>query len=75
MKEKSGAFKAFYRLTPVILPLVLLVAWEIASRVGIIKPTILPAPSKIFDAAGKLISKGTLQKDIGISFSRVVKGY
>ena len=75
MKEKSGAFKAFYRLTPVILPLILLVAWEIASRVGIIKPTILPAPSKIFAAAGKLISKGTLHKDIGISLSRVVKGY
>ena len=75
MKEKSGVLKAFYKLSPVILPILLLILWEIASRAGIIRPTILPAPGKILSAAGNLISKGTLQTDIGISLSRVVKGY
>lgn len=75
MREKSGVVKSVYRVAPFVLPLLLLVIWEVASKVGLIRPTILPAPTKIISACGKLISKGTLQKDIIISLSRVVKGY
>ncbi len=75
MKEKSGVVKNVYKIAPIVLPVFLLAIWELASSIGLIRPTILPAPTKILTAGAKLITKGTLQKDILISLSRVVKGY
>lgn len=58
-----------------LVPLLLILAWELAGRAGLIAPTILPTPSRIGSACIKLIQKGTLQEDILISLSRVLKGY
>lgn len=75
MTEKKKAGFLLRRPASLLIPIVILIIWEAASRAGYIRPTILPAPSGILNSAVKLIKKGTLQKDIMISLSRVAKGY
>lgn len=76
MRKDKGK-KSFWLSKPAALlaPILLLLAWELAGRNGLISPTILPTPSRIGTACIKLIEKGRLQKDILISLSRVLKGY
>jgi sulfonate transport system permease protein len=53
----------------------LLVAWEIASRLGELPPYLLPAPSKVAGTAYKLVVTGTLLQDLGISLARASLGF
>jgi len=58
-----------------LVPLILIIAWELACQNGLIKMTILPPPSRIFDALLKQLDKGSLQKNIVVSLRRVALGY
>jgi len=49
---------------------VLLLAWELAARTGLINPLFASSPSQIFVAAEKLLADGTLQAD-ALSSGRV----
>lgn len=75
--EKKKNRLSFSRKKPaaLIVPVLLLLLWEILGRAGYINPTILPTPGKIFEACIKLINKGRLQADILISLRRVMEGY
>jgi sulfonate transport system permease protein len=57
------------------VPALLLVAWEIASRLGELPPYLLPAPSKVAGTAYKLVVTGTLLQDLGISLARASLGF
>jgi sulfonate transport system permease protein len=59
----------------IVIPILLILVWELASRKGLIKATILPSPSRICEAFLKQIDKGTLQKHILVSLKRVLVGY
>ena len=39
------------RLTPWLLPILLLLAWELAARFGLLTARVLPAPSAVLVAA------------------------
>ncbi|MCA1326211.1 ABC transporter permease subunit [Herbaspirillum sp. alder98] len=56
-------------------PLILLVAWESFARLGALSPQVLPAPSKVFATALKLIEQGRLISDLGASLLRAVAGF
>ena len=58
-----------------IVPVVLLAAWQLAAITGLISPVTLPAPTAVFNAAVDLIQRGELRIHIAISTQRVVIGF
>ncbi|MFZ4859055.1 MAG: ABC transporter permease [Desulfuromonadaceae bacterium] len=64
-----------YFLLPLFVPVVLLVIWELLSRKGMIKPTILPPPSDIWLVFFEMIKSGELLNHLAVSLWRVIKGF
>ncbi|MEW6121960.1 MAG: aliphatic sulfonate ABC transporter permease SsuC [Pseudomonadota bacterium] len=58
-----------------VLPLLLLVVWEIAARLGEIPKNILPAPSDVAAALWKLSVSGEIFRHIGVSSWRALTGF
>ena len=58
-----------------LLPVVLLIIWQLLFQIGFIKPVILPPPSKVAQSFLELIGNGQLFKHIGISILRVLEGF
>lgn len=56
-------------------PLGLLLAWEAAARVGLIEPSLLPAPSNVIATGRHLIETGELQQNLAASLRRAVTGF
>jgi len=63
------------RLISIVSPILLLAAWEIAGRLGLLDARFFPAPSAIAEAFPKLLSSGELWDDTRISLGRVVVGF
>jgi sulfonate transport system permease protein len=57
------------------LPVGLALVWEIASRLGALPSTILPAPSEVIAAAWRLTLSGELPRNIGVSTLRALSGF
>lgn len=57
------------------LPLVILIIWEAADIVGILKPYTMPALKTIGKTAIEYIQKGKLQVNIWVSIVRVLEGF
>lgn len=57
------------------LPAAIIVAWELASRAGLIAPNVLPAPSAVLAAFWKLLLSGELVRNIGVSAARAFAGF
>ena len=62
-------------LTGFILPLILLVAWHLASVSGLIKPYLLPPPSAVAATLWELTLNGTLAKHLQASVTRWTVGF
>jgi sulfonate transport system permease protein len=58
-----------------LVPVLLVVIWELLAQGGFLSPQVLPAPSKIVRTAIKLISTGGLLNDLGISLLRAAAGF
>lgn len=57
-------------------PLVALLAlWEYSSRIGILNPSIMPAPSGIIQTFVGMVESGRWQNNLIASLGRIVKGY
>jgi sulfonate transport system permease protein len=56
------------------LPVVLLVAWEISARSGLLSPRLLPAPSAVGLAFWQSLLDGSLATNTAISCERALKG-
>ncbi|MHC5597663.1 MAG: ABC transporter permease subunit [Nostoc sp.] len=63
------------KIVPWIVPITVLVLWELASRTGLLSTRILPAPSGVIATAIKLGSTGELFQNIGISAGRAISGF
>jgi sulfonate transport system permease protein len=63
------------KLLPWVVPVLILLVWEVASRTGILASRILPAPSGVITTAIKLAASGELFKHIGISTGRALSGF
>jgi len=71
----STARLVTYRLLSWGTPLVLLLVWELASRTGLLQPSVLPAPSGVFVTASTLIRSGELQTNLLASLRRAALGF
>ena len=58
-----------------ILPVLIVVLWEVLSRAGFIKGNVLPAPSQVFAAFWTVLLNGDLIANIGISTWRALLGF
>lgn len=63
------------QITPWIVPLGLVILWQILAQTGLIATRILPAPSAILQAAMRLSLSGELLKHMGISLWRAGIGF
>ncbi len=58
-----------------ILPIILLISWEILAKNGFFPPNLLPAPSLVLQNLGQLAASGELFRHIGITLYRVALGF
>ncbi len=58
-----------------IVPVIIVLVWELLARIGWVTPQVLPAPSKIGATAIKLALNGTLLHDLGVSLARAATGF
>jgi sulfonate transport system permease protein len=59
----------------IVAPAVLLLLWELAGRQGLIRATLLPKPSVIFDTLVELLKTRELFLHLGVSILRVAQGF
>ncbi|QEL16339.1 aliphatic sulfonate ABC transporter permease SsuC [Limnoglobus roseus] len=62
-------------LTPWLLPLVLLLAWQAAGKLGWLSTRVLPTPLEVGRAGVKLTASGELPRHLGVSFARAAAGF
>ncbi len=60
----------WHQLKPWLLPLAVLVIWEISARLGWLPRRILPAPSHVLSVGWELTVSGELPKHLWVSFRR-----
>ncbi|MFD1858831.1 ABC transporter permease [Aeromicrobium camelliae] len=58
-----------------ISPLVLLLAWQLASTTGLLPVETLAPPTAVFDALWTMVADGRLADAVGISVQRVLAGF
>lgn len=58
-----------------VLPALVIVGWEAASRVGVMPANVLPAPSAVAEAFWRLTLSGELIENIGVSTLRALAGF
>jgi sulfonate transport system permease protein len=63
------------RFTVLIIPILLITGWQVSSLLGIFHPSVLPSPLKVWQALERITADGTLQTDLAISATRVLRGY
>lgn len=62
-------------LKALVVPVVLIIIWQIGGSQGWIKTTAISTPAKIIAKMVEMIQKGSLQKNIFISLKRVIIGF
>ncbi len=67
--------RAINQITPWLVPIGLLAAWQICSSAGVISSRILPNPMDIGKAAKEMWDSGQLAHHIGISTKRAAIGF
>jgi sulfonate transport system permease protein len=58
-----------------VIPVSVLLAWELVARVGILPPNWLPAPTVVGKTIYQLAASGDLLKHVGITLARVAVGF
>lgn len=64
-----------WHIAPALLPVILILLWEIGVNHGVISGVLFPKPSTLVQTFWKLLVTGKLWKNLSISFLRVVKGF
>ncbi|WP_313559604.1 ABC transporter permease [Ruminiclostridium cellobioparum] len=62
-------------LLSLIIPVTVIIVWSIATARGVAPEAILPSIKSVLNAFRENLASGQLAQDLGISLSRVVKGY
>ena len=70
-----SARKVWRSLVPWLVPLVLLVAWQLSAQWGWLSTRILPAPSSVARAAWELTVSGELLQHVKVSTLRALAGF
>lgn len=62
------------RLLPWIVPILLIVIWQIASKTGLLESRVLPAPTAVVSAFWTLLVSGELWQHVKVSAGRALLG-
>lgn len=73
MKKKKRWYD--YHFVPYLLPVLILILWQILGELEIISSTILPTPLAVCEAGIRLLKNGTLQANIIVSSKRALLGF
>lgn len=60
---------------PWAVPLLALVIWQVTARIGVLSPSVLPAPEAVVQAGSDLAATGELQRHILASLRRIAQGF
>ena len=71
---KAFAAQVAHRLVPWLVPIGLIVAWQIASSLGWLSTRVLPAPIDVVKAAWSLAVSGELWTHVNVSAGRALLG-
>ncbi len=63
------------RFVPWLVPLAVLLAWELAARSGVLSVRVLPEPLAVVQAAWSLIESGEMWQDVRVSTWRALSGF
>lgn len=63
------------RLRLILIPLLILVYWQIAASLGWVSSYLLPPPMAVWEAMEKLYNSGALSKHVYASLTRVLQGF
>jgi len=75
-KERSIDWKRKYLFALKFgVPIFILIIWEVLSQLGMVKATILPAPSRVLDTLWSLLVSGEMFNHIFISLLRILQGF
>ncbi|WP_013321227.1 aliphatic sulfonate ABC transporter permease SsuC [Gloeothece verrucosa] len=74
MKNRKLNLK-YDKILPWIIPLTLIIIWQILSQIGWISTRVLPAPTAVIQAAIDLTRSGELFKHLSISAGRALTGF
>lgn len=74
MAQRSVAHRVGDALVPWLVPVALLIAWELAARTEILSARVLPAPSQILVAFWASLENGTLIHHVAVSARRAIYG-
>lgn len=74
MRTEIGA-RGRWALLPWVLPILLLVVWQVAAQTGLLSTRILPALSSVAEAGLRLGRSGELLQNMSISFARAAAGF
>ena len=62
------------RLLPWVVPILLILVWQIASKTGLLQSRILPAPTAVLSAFWTLLMSGELWQHVKVSAGRALMG-
>lgn len=75
LKSRKLSILTANMLLGLIVPVGLLVIWEIAGRMEYLNPILLPTPSSIWEELVSMTGSGELAKNLGISAWRALLGF
>lgn len=76
LEDDAGArvVRLLHAVLPFVLPVVLIAAWDVLSKTGVIAPQVLPSPEAVWRAAVHL-ARTELGADIAVSARRAFTGF
>jgi sulfonate transport system permease protein len=77
LKQQSGniSYRIWRGFLPWLVPISLVILWQILSQAGVLSTKILPAPLDVFKVGIKLAQSGELLKHVTISGTRALIGF
>jgi sulfonate transport system permease protein len=75
MSVRSFAERRLGNLTQWVLPLLIIVVWQITASTGWLSTRILPAPTEVIEAGWRLLKSGELVRNMWVSFWRAMVGF
>ncbi|MDR2614403.1 MAG: ABC transporter permease subunit [Candidatus Accumulibacter sp.] len=73
--RESTNLRLFSRVLPWLVPILLILSWQLGSSTGWINSRILPSPLEVLLAAFRLVGSGELQNNLRISCFRALTGF
>ncbi|MBF4568017.1 ABC transporter permease [Plantibacter sp. VKM Ac-2880] len=70
-----GSRRIVVVLGGLLVPVLILVAWQLVTALGLVPASQLPAPAEVWTAGVDLAQRGWLQQDVAISVQRVLIGF